>query len=79
MLSDIRPRASTQGDLFDDVCARERRERVMGVMDTINGKWSRGAVRVAAEGLRKPWQMKRNRMSSCYPPSWDGLSVALSR
>lgn len=79
MLSDIRPRTSTQGDLFADASAQVRRERLMNALDAINGKWGRGAVRVAAEGLQKPWQMKRGQMSPCYTTDWNGLPRVLAR
>lgn len=79
MLSDIRPQTCIQADLFTDTSAQDRRDRLMGTLDAINGKWGRGAVRVAAEGLGKPWQMKRSRMSPCYTTDWHGLPSVLAR
>lgn len=78
MLSEIRPRMLRQGSLFDGENA-ETSQRLMQTMDTINQRWGRGALRVAAEGMTKPWQMKRERLSSRYTTSWRGLAVVKAR
>lgn len=50
----------------------------MGVLDGINGKYGRGTVRLAAEGVEKAWQMRRGNLSPGYTTDWDSLPVALA-
>lgn len=74
MLSEIRPRTTRQGSLFVDDQS-EAAGKVMGVMDAINRRWGRGSLRIAAEGIEKPWQMKRGKLSPRYTTSWRELAV----
>jgi DNA polymerase V len=46
---------------------------LMNVMDQINAVWGRGTLRSAAEGTRREWKMKRERMSPAYTTRWDQL------
>jgi DNA polymerase V len=65
--------ASTpQLDLFSK--ARDN-TRLMQVMDRINAVWGRGTLRSAAEGTRRDWKMKRERMSPGYTTRWDQLPI----
>lgn len=73
MLADIRPRENLQGDLFANEAWSKRRAKLMETMDAINSRWGRGSMRVAAEGVQKSWQMKRERMSPGYTTDWNGL------
>ncbi len=50
--------------------------RLMQTMDRINAIWGRGTLRSAAEGIRKTWQMKRERMSPGYTTDWKQVPVA---
>ena len=79
VLLDLAPVGAVTGDLFaaTRVAATERRERLMAVMDGINGRWGRGTVRYLAEGLVQPWQMRRGRMTPRYTTSWEELPVAV--
>lgn len=74
-LLDIRPRTHQQFGLFvpDDV-ARSRNVRLMGTLDAINGRYGRGALRLAAEGVEKPWQMRRGNLSPRYTTEWAGIA-----
>ena len=47
----------------------------MGVLDSINERYGRGALRLAAEGVEKAWQMRRGNLSQGYTTDWDGLAV----
>jgi DNA polymerase V len=74
-LLDIRPRANQQFGLFvADDHARSRNDRLMGTLDAINGRYGRGALRLAAEGVEKPWQMRRGNLSPRYTTEWDGVA-----
>jgi len=44
-------------------------------LDIINRRWGRGTLKSAAEGMEKPWQMKRQRLSPGYITDWAGLPV----
>lgn len=74
-LLEIRPRTNQQFNLFvrDDV-DRSRNERLMGTLDAINGRYGRGALRLAAEGMVKPWQMRREKLSPRYTTEWAGVA-----
>lgn len=72
MLSDIRPRSAAQASLFAPE-SDGRSERLMAAMDAINGRWGRGTMRVAAEGVDKAWRMKRGKLSPRYTTEWSEL------
>lgn len=73
-LMEIVPRGNQQFGLFlpaNQTIGRD--ERLMRTLDTINARYGRGALRLAAEGLEKPWQMRRERLSPRYTTDWAGL------
>lgn len=71
---DIVPRARQQFGLFADSGERQwRDDRLMQAFDAINTRYGRGSVRLAVEGLEKPWQMRRERLSPRYTTEWLGL------
>ena len=72
MLSDIRPRSMAQASLFAPE-SNGKSERLMAAMDAINGRWGRGTMRVAAEGIDKAWRMKRGKLSPRYTTEWTEL------
>lgn len=74
MLSDLRPQKMAQVSLFADPDI-ERSHRLMATLDIINQRWGTGTLRSAAEGMEKPWQMKRQRLSPGYTTDWNGLPV----
>lgn len=71
MLMDLHPAGQTQGVLFET--ASPARPALMQVVDQANAKWGRGTLKLAAEGISKPWQMKRERMSPAYTTRWEDL------
>jgi DNA polymerase V len=73
MLSEIRPAALEQADLFTDLEDTERSDTLMGIMDQINHRWGRGTLRTASEGAEGIWKMNRGHLSPCYTTSWDEL------
>ena len=75
MLADIVPKANQQFSLFDSGAGGGRSDSLMAVFDSINQRYGRGAVRLAAEGVDKAWQMRRGNLSPGYTTSWDGLPV----
>ena len=71
-LLDLSAAATAQMGLFSAV---KDNGKLMDVMDRINGIWGRGTLRSAAEGMRKSWTMKRERMSPCYTTNWGQVPV----
>lgn len=79
-LLDIRPRANQQFGLFvPNEQARTRNEALMGTLDAINGRYGRGALKLAAEGMAKPWQMRRGNLSPRYTTDWHGVPTVMAR
>ena len=77
MLSELRPRSMAQASLFVGP-ETVRGKRLMSALDDINKRWGRGTLRTAAEGIEKPWQMKRQRLSPSYTTDWEGLPVVVA-
>ncbi len=61
--------ATVEATLFDDVEAESKSTNLMQVIDTINARMGRGTVRSAAAGIKKPWEMRRERKTELH----DGL------
>lgn len=57
-----------------DEHAQSRNERLMGKLDAINGRYGRGVLKLAAEGVEKPWQMRRGNLSPRYTTEWAGVA-----
>lgn len=49
------------------------REALHATLDTINARYGRGTLRLAAEGLGQQWQMRCERVSPCYTTRFAGL------
>jgi DNA polymerase V len=45
----------------------------MGVVDTINRKYGNSTIKLAVEGVKNDWKMKRVLLSNRYTTSWDQL------
>jgi DNA polymerase V len=71
MLMDLHGEDQAQGVLF--AVSAPARPMLMDVIDRANARWGRGTLKLAAEGVRKPWQMKRERVSPAYTTRWDEL------
>lgn len=79
-LMDIVPATNQQFSLFESGGAVDARSQMlMGVLDGINKKYGRGTMRLAAEGVKKVWQMRRGNLSPSYTTSWEGLAVVQAR
>ncbi|MBN9423469.1 MAG: Y-family DNA polymerase [Candidatus Accumulibacter sp.] len=73
-LMEIVPRASQQLGLFVPTDETEGRDdRLMHTLDAINARYGRGSLRLAVEGMEKPWLMRRERLSPRYTTEWAGL------
>ena len=77
MLSDLSDKYSRQLDLFSEKTEvqLQRIEAKMQLIEAINGKFGRSTLRIAAEGMAKPWEMLRTMKSPNYTTRWDELPL----
>ncbi|MDP1644938.1 MAG: DUF4113 domain-containing protein [Thiobacillus sp.] len=40
-------------------------------IDRANAQWGQGTLRLASEGVKKAWQMRRERVSPAYTTRWE--------
>jgi DNA polymerase V len=67
------------GEHTDDLFAHSQpavADKVMGVLDEINGRWGRGVLRLASVPAAPGWAMRRDLMSRSYTTKIDQLWVA---
>jgi DNA polymerase V len=65
-------------DLFS-VSQPEATEKVMGVLDAINGRWGRGTMRLASVPNDPDWGMRRDMMSQSFTTKVDQLWTVYCR
>jgi DNA polymerase V len=73
MLSELVQGECPQADLFGSNLADARASKLMNVMDQINVRMGRGALRLASEGFKQTWKMKQGNKSPNYTTNWDEL------
>jgi DNA polymerase V len=79
-LMNLVPREQRQQSLFHSVVEEgDRPQALMGVLDEINGRYGRRTVQFAAEGINRPWQMRRERLSPKYSTRWEELPAVLAQ
>lgn len=59
-------------DLFS-ISQPEAAEKVMGVLDAINGRWGRGTMRLASVPTNTDWGMRREMMTQSFTIRVDQL------
>ena len=62
-----------QLDLFGSATSDEKGERLAAAMDRINRQFGRGTLFHLAEGVEKPWKMKREFLSPSCTTNWSQL------
>jgi DNA polymerase V len=65
-----------QPDLFENTAASARNRRVDGVVDALNRKLGRNAIRYAAMGVDPKWTMRQENRSKKFTTRWDELPEA---
>lgn len=75
LLSGLVPAAGRQQDLFSSAAVDPRKLKLMETFDAINIKYKSGAIKLAAEGVSKPWQMRGNIKSPNYTGDWSEFPV----
>lgn len=71
----IIPAGEVQYNLFSNY-DNSKQQALSGLMDDINARYGRGALRVAAEGYTKTWKMKQEFLSKQYTTNWKDIVVA---
>jgi len=74
LLQDLRQRGEFTADLFAQA-PRPGADRLMAVVDRINAREGRGAVRLGRIPAAPAWAMKREMMSKRYTSRWDKLMI----
>lgn len=79
-LMEIVPRTNQQFSLFAPTGqVSGRNDTLMTTLDSINRKYGRGALRLAAEGVTKSWQMRRENLSPRYTTEWESIARVWAR
>lgn len=73
MLGDFYSQGVAQLNLFDDNAPRQNSEKLMEVLDHLNGKNGRGGLYFAGQGIQTSWQMKREMLSPRYTTRYSDL------
>ena len=75
ILYELHSSSSVRGLLDYD---RLKNDSLMRSLDEINYRYGSSTLRLAAEGLKKSWQMRREKISPCYTTSFDQLMIVKS-
>lgn len=76
-LGNLIPSACLQMDLFEQPSktTQHKTEQFMRVFESINEKFGRRMVRLAAEGFEKPWLPRTNAKSPHYTTEWSEIPI----
>jgi DNA polymerase V len=74
IVSEIVPERPMQADLFD-TRKREKYNKVMSVMDSLNTSYGKQKVKIAAQGFDRKWKLKNEKLSPCYTTSLSDIIV----
>lgn len=66
MLEDLIPQDRRPRTLFEDIGDTERRERLMGALDDINGRFGKMSAVPATMGFKREWRARADMKSPCY-------------
>jgi len=75
MLADIMHQSKTPLDFFQPTYLDDYRKVIMDCMDDINNKMGSHKITYASAGIKKPWQMKREKLTPSYTTSWKHIPV----
>lgn len=82
MLLDIQPSSREQFELdLGEPAAERDRSRLMKAMDSVNGRWGKGTVKVGSGRVGeapRDWEMKQDRRTPAYTTEWSDMPIAKS-
>lgn len=73
LLMGLQGKDTVQADLFDQPMDQAKSEARMKIMDQINQKMGKGAITIAATGVKQRWAMRREKKSPNYTGDWQDL------
>ncbi len=74
LLTDLKPVGARQLTLWEADIQRHKSSRaVMSVMDRVNAKYGKDTLQYASSGLRKNWEMRRDKMSPQFTTRWADI------
>lgn len=80
MLLDIQPASREQFELdLGEVAPERDRSRLMKAMDSVNGRWGKGTVKVGSGRIGeapRDWGMKQDRRTPAYTTEWSEMPTA---
>lgn len=81
LLADLVDKRYRQMDLFNQPSEHllNTSDKVMNAMDLVNKKYGERTIRLAAEGFKKEWSMKRQLKSPNYTTRWSELPIVIAR
>ncbi len=72
ILSEISDQAIQQPDLFS---SPDEQSDLMETIDSINGRFGKGAIKLAEDGSRMRWAMRQEKKSPGYTTDWDEIAT----
>ncbi len=72
----LEPAFSQQPDLFAESPLRQKEKSLSSAVDQLNRTLGRGTIFNLAEGIARPWAMKREHLSPNFTTSWEQLPKA---
>ena len=72
ILSEISDQAIQQPDLFSSA---DEQSDLMETIDSINGRFGKGAIKLAEDGSRMRWAMRQETKSPGYTTDWDEIAI----
>ena len=75
MLANIMHQSKAPLDFFQPTYLDDNRKVIMDCMDDINDKMGSHRITYASAGIKKPWQMKREKLTPSYTTSWKHIPV----
>gem|GEM_PF-1258078 len=73
MTVELVPEGGQQISLFDDAVGDTKTSNLMTTMDNINMRYAKGTIKLASEGTKKAWAMRRGFKSPNYTGDWKEL------
>ena len=79
MLMDLSPAAQRQASLFDPAGEEARQSaETMVVLDSINARYGRDTLTIAAAGMAKRWITRADNRTPWYTTQWSEVPRALA-
>lgn len=75
LLGGLVPKHTYQMDLFisQDLAKEAKEKAVMALLDQANHRFGYPILQFAAEGIARPWKMKKSCRSPCFTTRWEDL------